>query len=179
MKISLIWKILVLPTVIWSLSSCSSDPQIVINDYNSPETKLLQQKYGQLLIGEWSYTQQNETHMSCQKFCFHTDSTAECIYIHKSRELVSVQGEQVYTDWTPQWNDTIVGNWQLIHVKDENVNKIVFYNETLHCGNGTLGDHARWPDPVLIHMSNEFLVTYALGTNHEIIMQKRNDTESL
>lgn len=105
------------------LTACSSDPQWADPEAHE-KTMQLNEKYAPLMVGTWHYEKIGERQRYFERLTFNEDGTFTGMRIWQSRQLVTIDGNEQYTDWTnvlddTGWGDeapmngTFTGIWQL------------------------------------------------------------------
>lgn len=121
MKTMKTWRIILAMTAaVLSLASCSSDPE-----YADPEahekTVALNEQYAPLMIGTWHYEKTGDTQRYFEELTFRADGTLTGTRKWQVRKLVTIGGEQQYTDWEDL--DPLVGaftgEWKLSYWSPE------------------------------------------------------------
>ena len=115
MKTMRIWRnILVMTAAILSLFSCSSDPQWADEEAHE-KTEQLQKQYGPMMIGTWYYENISDTERYFERLTFNADGTLSGMRKWQSRKVVTIEGEQRYTDWesVEPLEGTFSGTWKL------------------------------------------------------------------
>jgi len=121
MKTMKIWRnILVMTAAIFFLSSCSSDPQWADEEAHE-KTEQLQKQYGPMMIGTWHYENISDTERFFEQLTFNTDGTLSGMRKWQSRKVVTIEGEQRYTDWesVEPLEGTFSGTWKLSYYSPE------------------------------------------------------------
>ena len=97
-----------------ALASCSSEPQWADPEAHE-KTEELQQKYVPLLIGTWHYEHLADKYRFFEQLTFNDDNTFTGYRKWQSRALVTVEGQEVYTDWKDIEEEcgTFTGEWSL------------------------------------------------------------------
>ena len=115
-----IWRIALAVVAVLSLVSCSSDPQWADPEAHE-KTEELQKKYGPLLIGTWHLERLGESYRFFEQLTFHADNTLTGYRKWQSRSLVTVEGQEVYTDWEDVEGEcgTFTGTWMLGYMSPE------------------------------------------------------------
>ncbi len=109
-----IWKIAFTMLVAFSVISCSSDPK-----WADPEaherTVQLNEQYGPLMVGTWNYEHLGEKQHFVEQLIFKADGTFTGTRIWQTRSLVTIDGEEKYTDWEDinELNGDFSGTWSL------------------------------------------------------------------
>ena len=115
MKTMRIWRnILVMTAAILSLFSCSSDTQWADEEAHE-KTEQLQKQYGPMMIGTWYYENISDTERYFERLTFNADGTLSGMRKWQSRKVVTIEGEQRYTDWesVEPLEGTFSGTWKL------------------------------------------------------------------
>lgn len=115
MKTMKIWRnILVMTAAILSLFSCSSDPQWADEEAHE-KTEQLQKQYGPMMIGTWYYENISDTERYFERLTFNADGTLSGMRKWQSRKVVTIEGEQRYTNWesVEPLEGTFSGTWKL------------------------------------------------------------------
>ena len=106
------------------LTACSSDPQWADPEAHE-KTVELNEQYGPLMAGTWHYEKIGERQRYFERLTFNEDGTFTGMRIWQSRQLVTIDGNEQYTDWKnvgqpTGWGDeegpmngTFTGTWQL------------------------------------------------------------------
>ena len=121
MKTMKIWRnILVMTAAILSLVSCSSDPQWADEEAHE-KTEQLQKQYGPMMIGTWHYENISDTERFFERLTFNADGTLSGMRKWQSRKVVTIGGEQRYTDWesVEPLEGTFSGTWKLSYYSPE------------------------------------------------------------
>ena len=121
MKTMKIWRnILVMTAAILSLVSCSSDPQWADEEAHE-KTEQLQKQYGPMMIGTWHYENISDTERFFEQLTFNTDGTLSGMRKWQIRKVVTIEGEQRYTDWesVEPLEGTFSGTWKLSYYSPE------------------------------------------------------------
>jgi opacity protein-like surface antigen len=96
-----------------ALTACSSDPQWADPEAHE-KTVQLNEQYGPLMVGTWHYEKIGERHRYFERLTFKDDGTLTGYRKWQQRELVTIDGEQRYTDWEDvELSGTFTGTWQL------------------------------------------------------------------
>ncbi len=121
MKTMIFWRnILVMTAAILSLASCSSDPQWA-DEEAYEKTEQLQKQYGPMMIGTWHFESISETECFFERLTFNADGTLSGMRKWQSRKVVTIDGEQRYTDWenVEPLEGTFSGTWKLRYYSPE------------------------------------------------------------
>ena len=121
MKTMKIWRnILVTTAAMLSLVSCSSDPQWADEEAHE-KTEQLQKQYGPMMIGTWYYENISDTERFFEQLTFNADGTLSGMRKWQFRKVVTIEGEQRYTDWesVEPLEGTFSGTWKLSYYSPE------------------------------------------------------------
>ena len=114
MKTMKIWRIAFVMLAAFSLASCSSDEPRYADPEAHEKTVQLNEQYGPLMVGTWHYEKIGERHRYFERLTFKDDGTLTGYRKWQQRELVTIDGEQRYTDWEDvELSGTFTGTWQL------------------------------------------------------------------
>ena len=95
------------------LASCSSAPQWA-DEEAYEKTVQLNEQYGPLMVGTWYYENISDTQRYFERLTFQADGTLTGMRKWQTRRLVTIDGEQRYTDWEDvELSGTFTGTWQL------------------------------------------------------------------
>ena len=102
--------------VVCSPVACTSEPQWVDPEAHE-KTEQLQRECVPLMIGTWHYEVLGNKHRFFEQLTFKSDSTFTGYRKWQSRSLVTVNGQEVYTDWKNIEEEcgTFTGSWQLYY----------------------------------------------------------------
>ena len=113
MKTLKIWNLSFMILAVIMLASCSSDPQWADPEAHE-KTVQLNEQYGPLMIGTWHYENTGDTQRYFERLTFRDDGTLTGMRKWQTRKLVSIDGNQRYTDWEDfELSGTFTGTWQL------------------------------------------------------------------
>lgn len=99
---------------ILALASCNDEPK-----YADPEahekTTLLNEQYAPLIVGTWYYENTSDKHRFHEQLTFKADGTLTGIRKWQGRSLVTIDGEERFTDWkdVEELNGSFTGTWNL------------------------------------------------------------------
>ncbi|MBO7120255.1 MAG: hypothetical protein J6W03_08055 [Bacteroidaceae bacterium] len=96
------------------LFSCSSEPEWADPEAHE-KTEQLREQYTTLIVGTWHYESISERQRVFEQLTFKADGTFSGQRKWQGRQLVTIGGEEHYTDWEdiPQTNGTFTGTWSL------------------------------------------------------------------
>ena len=112
--------LLIVVAVVSFVSCGSSEPE-----YADPEarekTEQLKEQYTPLITGTWHYEKVGDKQRFFERLTFQADGTLTGMRKWQKRSLVTINGNQHYTDWedVEQMNGTFTGNWRLQWERDE------------------------------------------------------------
>ncbi len=106
----------------FSLASCSSNELEYADVEAHEKTEALQEKYVPLIVGSWYKESINDKQRFYEQLTFNADGTLTGMRKWQSRNLVTVDGEERYTDWedVEQENGSFFGSWKLEWGRDIN-----------------------------------------------------------
>ena len=82
-----------------SVAACSSSDPEYVDPEAHEKTIQLNEKYGPVLVGTWHFEKIGEKQRYFERLTFQADGTLTGMRKCQKRELVTINGEQVYTDW--------------------------------------------------------------------------------
>ena len=92
-------KFLLLLIVVLAFASCGSDDEPRYADPEAHEkTVQLNEQYGPLMVGTWHYENISDTQCYFERLTFQADGTLTGMRKWQTRKLVTIDGEQRYTD---------------------------------------------------------------------------------
>lgn len=102
--------------VVCSFVACTSEPQWADPEAHE-KTEQLQRECVPLMIGTWHYEVLGDKHRFFERLTFKADSTFTGYRKWQSRSLVTVDGQEVYTDWKDIEEEcgAFTGSWQLYY----------------------------------------------------------------
>ena len=114
----------------FSLASCSSNELEYADVEAHEKTEALQEKY--VIVGSWYKESINDKQRFYEQLTFNADGTLTGMRKWQSRNLVTVDGEERYTDWedVEQENGSFSGSWKLEwgrDIKGEGHDEIILY----------------------------------------------------
>ena len=114
MKTMKIWRIASAMLAAFFLASCGSDEPHWADPEAHEKTEQLREQYGPLMVGTWHYENVGESQRFFEQLTFKDDGTFTGIRKWQTRKLVTIKGEQHYTDWeTLELSGTFTGTWIL------------------------------------------------------------------
>lgn len=106
--------------VVSAFAACTSDPQ-----WADPEaherTEQLREQYAPIIVGTWHIEQLTDKQRFFEQLTFQPDGTLTGLRKWQSRQLITIDGEQRYTDWEDkeQLTGTFTGSWSLLWDRDQ------------------------------------------------------------
>ncbi len=95
-------------------ASCGSDEPRYADPEAHEKTVQLNEQYGPIIVGTWYYENISDTQRFFERLTFQTDGTLTGMRKWQTRKLVTIDGEQRYTDWEDfELSGTFTGTWQL------------------------------------------------------------------
>lgn len=103
-----------------ALGACSSEPQYVDPEAHE-RTVQLNEKYGPIIVGTWHYERIGEQQRYFEKLSFEADGTLTGLRRWQTRKMVTIDGEQRWTDWEDidPLTGTFSGTWSLRYLSPE------------------------------------------------------------
>lgn len=110
-----------LAIIAFTLSSCSDKPEWADPEAHE-KTEQLRKQYTTLIVGTWHYERISEKQRVFEQLTFKADGTFSGLRKWQTRQLVTIGGEEQYTDWEdiPQINGTFAGTWSLRWERNSN-----------------------------------------------------------
>ncbi len=115
MSDSKVWRhILVMTLSIITLSSCSNEPEWADPEAHE-KTEQLRGQYAPFIVGTWHYEKALDRQRAFEQLTCYADGTLSGLRKWQIRQLVSINGQEQYTDWEdlPDENGTFTGTWSL------------------------------------------------------------------
>ena len=143
MKTKNLWRNIFVMAAAISFASCSSSELEYADAEAHEKTVALQEKYVPLIVGSWYKESINDKHRFYEQLTFNADGTLTGMRKWQSRNLVTVDGEERYTDWedVEQENGSFSGSWKLEwerDIKGEGHDEIILYAKYDDLENGYL-----------------------------------------
>ena len=98
-----------------ALVSCNSDKPEWADPEAHEKTEQLREQYTPFIIGTWHYEIVGDKQRAFEQLTFNADGTLNGIRKWQTRQLVTIDGQEQYTDWennTPT-NGAFTGTWSL------------------------------------------------------------------
>ena len=97
------------------LASCGSDEPQWADQEAHEKTEQMRAQYTPFIVGTWHYEKTIEKQRAFERLTFNADGTLSGMRKWQSRQVVTVDGEEQYTDWEdiPDMNGTFTGTWSL------------------------------------------------------------------
>jgi len=103
-----------LALIVMAFSSCGSDEPQWADPEGHERTEQLRKQYGPLIVGSWHYEKVGERQRFFEKLTFKDNGTLTGLRKWQTRKLVTIDGEQRYTDWeNTELSGTFTGTWSL------------------------------------------------------------------
>ena len=114
-------KFLLLLIVVLAFASCGSDEPRYADPEAHEKTVQLNEQYGPLMVGTWHYENISDTQCYFERLTFQADGTLTGMRKWQTRKLVTIDGEQRYTDWenVEPLEGTFSGTWKLSYYSPE------------------------------------------------------------
>ena len=106
-----------------ALASCSSDPQWADEEAHE-KTEQLRKQYTPIIAGTWHVEYVKDKGRFFERLTFSADGTFTGMRKWQTRKLVTIDGEQRYTDWenVEPLEGTFSGTWKLSYYSPEGEN---------------------------------------------------------
>jgi len=116
----------------FSLTSCNSSEPEWADPEAHEKTEQLREQYTTFIVGTWHYEKVLEKKRAFEQLTFNADGTLSGLRKWQTRQLVTIDGKEQYTDWEdiPDENGTFIGTWSLQWARNgEGVgeNRIILY----------------------------------------------------
>ena len=107
-----------------AFASCGSDEPRYADPEAHEKTVKLNEQYGPLMVGTWHYENISDTQRYFERLTFQTDGTLSGMRKWQTRKLVTIDGEQLYTDWenVEPLEGIFSGTWKLSYYSPEEGN---------------------------------------------------------
>ncbi len=115
MKLNSCWNYVFSAMMLVSLLvSCDSDDPQYADPETHAKTEELREEYTSFLLGTWHLEHITGKQRFFEQLTFHEDNTISGTRRWQMRQLVTIDGQQQYTDWeNVELAGTFAGNWQL------------------------------------------------------------------
>lgn len=103
-----------------ALTTCSSDPQWADEEAHE-KTEQLRKQYTPIIAGTWHVEYVKDKGRFFERLTFSADGTFTGMRKWQTRELVTIDGEERYTDWQDfvDYNGKFTGKWKLSWERDK------------------------------------------------------------
>ena len=100
----------------FSLASCGSDDPEWADPEAHEKTEQLREQYTPFIVGTWHFEKTIDRQRTFEQLTFNADGTLSGQRKWQSRQVVTIAGEEQYTDWedVPDMNGTFTGSWKLV-----------------------------------------------------------------
>lgn len=146
---------IILALFIFTLASCGSDEPRYADPEAHEKTEQLQEQYGSLLVGTWHIESIKDKGRFYECLTFNADGTLSGLRKWQSRDLVTIDGKEQYTDWqdVEDENGTFTGTWKLSWMRD---------SEDAFSGNrlmlsASFDEERDWPSPYAYGLNALFI----------------------
>ena len=115
-----------------SLNSCSSDEPQWADPEAHEKTEQLREQYTPFIVGTWHIERIGDKQRTFEQLTFNADGTLSGLRKWQSRQVVTIDGKEQYTDWEdiPDENGTFTGTWSLVWERNSSgvgENRIILY----------------------------------------------------
>jgi len=99
----------------FSLTSCGSDEPEWADPEAHEKTELLREQYTPFIVGTWHIERIADQQRAFEQLTFNADGTLGGRRKWQSRQVVTIDGKEQYSDWedVPNMNGTFTGTWSL------------------------------------------------------------------
>lgn len=111
-----LWRYFLILLAVFSLVSCSSDPQWADPEAHE-KTEQLNKQFGTVILGSWYYEYSGEKHHFMEFLTFEEDGKLSGWRKWQTRSLVTIDGVQRYSDWEDldELSGSFTGKWRLAY----------------------------------------------------------------
>ena len=110
-----------LALVATTLASCGSDEPEWADPEAHEKMEQLRAQYTPFIVGTWHYENIGDRQRVFEQLTFNADGTLKGLRKWQTRQLVTIEGQEQYTDWEnlSQPNGHFAGTWALIWERNE------------------------------------------------------------
>ena len=121
-----------LALVAMAFASCASDEPQWADPEAHEKTEQLREQYMPFIVGTWHYEKTIEKQRAFEQLTFNADGTLIGRRKWESRQVVTIDGQEQYTDWEEIANEngTFKGTWSLVWERNSSgvgENRIILY----------------------------------------------------
>jgi len=104
-----------LALVAMAFASCGSDEPEWADPEAHEKTEQLRAQYTPFIVGTWHIERIGDKQRAFEQLRFNADGTLSGLRKWQSRQVVTIDGQEQYTDWedVPDMNGTFTGTWSL------------------------------------------------------------------
>ena len=104
-----------LALVAMAFASCGSDEPEWADPEAHEKTEQLRERYTPFIVGTWHIERIGDKQRAFEQLRFNADGTLSGLRKWQSRQVVTIDGQEQYTDWedVPDMNGTFTGTWSL------------------------------------------------------------------
>ncbi len=115
-----------------SFVSCGSDEPQWADPEAHEKTEQLRAQYTPFIVGTWHIERIGDKQRTFEQLTFNADGTLSGLRKWQSRQVVTIDGKEQYTDWEdiPDENGTFTGTWSLVWERNSSgvgENRIILY----------------------------------------------------
>ena len=116
MRMINLWRVAFAILAAFSLASCSSDEPQWADPESHEKTEQLRAKYAPFIVGTWHYEKTIEEQRAFEQLTFNADGTLSGWRKWQARKVVTIDGQEQYTDWedVTDENGVFSGKWNLV-----------------------------------------------------------------
>ena len=132
MKTMKLWRIAFVMLAAFSLASCGSDEPQWADAEAHEKTEQLRAQYTPFIVGTWHIERIGDKQRAFEQLTFNADGTLSGLRKWQSRQVLTIDGQEQYTDWEEIANEngTFKGTWSLVWERNSSgvgENRIILY----------------------------------------------------
>jgi len=125
-------RLAIIGLVVLAFASCGSDEPQWADPEAHEKTEQLREQYTPFIVGTWHYEKTIEKQRALEQLTFNADGTLSGLRKWQSRQVVTIDGKEQYTDWedVPDENGSFTGTWKLVWERNSSgvgENRIILY----------------------------------------------------
>ena len=104
-------RLAIIGLVVLAFASCGSDEPQWADPEAHEKTEQLREQYTPFIVGAWHYEKTIEKQRALEQLTFNADGTLSGLRKWQSRQVVTIDGKEQYTDWenVPDENGSFTG----------------------------------------------------------------------
>lgn len=125
-------RLAIIGLVVLAFASCGNDEPQWADPEAHEKTEQLREQYTPFIVGTWHYEKTIEKQRALEQLTFNADGTLSGLRKWQSRQVVTIDGKEQYTDWedVPDENGSFTGTWKLVWERNSSgvgENRIILY----------------------------------------------------